>query len=84
MKPFEHRPPFSRTLEKPHRLKGNKWTLLRNRHMRSNPQCAHCGRPGEEVHHVVPRQVAPERTLDPHNLRTLCRECHHALHNGRI
>jgi len=81
MKPFEHRPPFSRELSRPNRLKGNKWTLLRNWWLRNHPQCAHCGRPGEEVHHIVPRQVAPERTHDPTNLKTLCRACHHALHN---
>jgi 5-methylcytosine-specific restriction endonuclease McrA len=66
---------------KPNRLKGQAWTNLRTQWIRSNPWCVRCGRPGEEVHHVVPRQVAPERTLDVTNLATLCRSCHHALHN---
>ena len=82
MRPFEHRPPFSRQMQKPGRLCGNRWTILRNRHMRCNPHCAQCGRPGEEVHHVVSRAVAPERTYDPSNLRTLCRACHHASHQS--
>ena len=47
----------------------------------ASPYCVRCGRPGEEVHHVVPRAVAPERTLDPSNLATMCRSCHHAMHD---
>ena len=85
MKPFEHKPAFSRALEaKPNRLKGNRWTIIRNWWMRNHPVCDACGMPGEEVHHIVPRQQAPERTHDVTNLRTLCRKCHHALHNDAL
>ena len=82
MKPFKHNPPFSRKVDlRPNRLTGNRWTIMRNQWMRNHPSCAKCGMPGEEVHHVVPRQQAPERTFDVTNLQTLCRRCHHALHN---
>ena len=36
--------------------------------------------PAEEVHHVVPIEVAPERALDPSNLMCLCRSCHRLTH----
>jgi 5-methylcytosine-specific restriction endonuclease McrA len=82
VKPFEHKPAFSRSMpSKPNRLKGNRWTILRNWWIRNHPFCAHCNMPGQEVHHIVPRQHAPERTYDVGNLKTLCRACHHALHN---
>ena len=81
-KAFEHAPPFSRQMaQKPNRLTGQRWTNMRNQWLRTHPQCVRCGRPGEEVHHVVPRVVAPERTFDVTNLATMCRSCHHALHN---
>lgn len=81
-KHFEHSPPFSRHMKaKPNRLKGQAWTNMRTQWIRNHPWCVRCGRQGEEVHHVVPRAIAPERTLDATNLATLCRSCHHALHN---
>jgi len=42
--------------------------------------CTVCGGIGLEVHHIVPREVAPERTFDPENLATMCRECHRKHH----
>jgi 5-methylcytosine-specific restriction endonuclease McrA len=81
MQPFKHDPPFSRQMHKGNRLKGQAWTNLRRRWLMHHPHCARCGVPGEEVHHIVPRAVAPMRTLDPSNLETLCKACHLATHH---
>lgn len=63
-----------------HALTGQKWTNLRRRWLMAYPHCARCGLAGEEVHHLVPRKVAPERVYDLTNLQTLCRECHREHH----
>lgn len=57
-----------------------KWRKLRAAWLMQHPACARCGLAGEEVHHIVPRFRAPERTLDPTNLQTLCRACHRSHH----
>ena len=62
------------------RLTGQRWTDLRNAYLRMNPACETCGRPGEEVHHVIPRQQRPDLVYDRNNLRTLCKSCHLAVH----
>jgi len=54
-------------------------------HLVREPYCVQClagGRAvaGSAVHHVETVEAAPGRKLDPTNLRTLCRECHSALH----
>lgn len=37
--------------------------------------------PGEEVHHIIPREVCDEdQVFDPENCVLLCRECHHDVH----
>lgn len=49
--------------------------------MRDGSRCRSCGRQVTGwafVDHVVSRRKAPERALDPGNLRTLCRRCHNA------
>ena len=79
--PFKHDPPFTKGMDpKPHRLKGNAWTMLRRRHIMHYPWCDACGAIGAEVHHIVPRSIDPARTLDPSNLRTLCKACHASMH----
>jgi len=83
VKRFEHRLPGKVFLVKGKRLCGQRWTNLRNKWLRWNPTCASCGLAGEEVHHVVPRSVAPERTFDLSNLETLCRACHIAKHGKK-
>jgi len=35
--------------------------------------------PAEDVHHVAPIRVAPERRLDLNNLMSVCRPCHSML-----
>jgi len=44
------------------------------------PSCNRCGRPGEEVHHIIPRCVRPDLMYDLDNLETLCRACHEEHH----
>jgi 5-methylcytosine-specific restriction endonuclease McrA len=60
--------------------RGGKWNRLRRRFLMLNPSCARCGLAGEEVHHIVPRERAPELLYATSNLMTLCRRCHRAEH----
>lgn len=53
------------------------WGSLRRAYIRRNPRCILCGTSRQlEVHHIVPRHVAPERALEWDNLATLCRRDH--------
>jgi hypothetical protein len=52
------------------------WQTLRRDHLRQNPDCVRCGKPGQEVDHIESVRSAPDRRLDPYNLRTLCKSCH--------
>lgn len=61
-------------------LTGDRWTRWRRRWLVQHPSCAMCGLAGEEVHHIVPRAEAPERTFDWSNFQTLCRKCHKDIH----
>jgi len=67
--------------QKPNRLKGQAWTNLRKRWLMAQPSCQRCGKPGDHVHHIVPRCIAPLRTMDVTNLMTLCVDCHRIVHN---
>ncbi|HLW94046.1 MAG TPA: HNH endonuclease signature motif containing protein [Solirubrobacteraceae bacterium] len=65
------------------------WQQLRAAHLRENPWCVFCAEAGEtkpavEVDHIVEVRLAPERRLDPTNLRSLCKP-HHSqrTHRGR-
>lgn len=60
--------------------------------MRDNYLCVKCGRPAEEVHHIV--HLTPDNiwdasiALNPDNCVSLCRDCHFKEHradqaNGR-
>lgn len=55
---------------------GADWRKLRAEHLRHHPWCCRCGERAEEVDHIVPRSIAPERRLDPSNLQSLCKSCH--------
>lgn len=53
------------------------------RHRRLHPECALTGLSprfflgrSNDVHHIVPVHVAPDRACDPDNLITLCRAAH--------
>lgn len=52
--------------------------------MRDGYQCQHCHKRGKrlEAHHLVFRQQGGKDTLS--NLLTLCDQCHHRLHEGKI
>jgi len=81
---FRHAPPFPKRFIPPtmqeRSISCRRWRTLRARHLRAHPMCSVCGGIGLEVHHIVPREVAPERTFDPENLATMCRECHRKHH----
>lgn len=60
------------------------WLKLRKAHLIANPLCANCLRQGKltpatHVHHVVSRDAAPERELDPTNLESACPPCHNSI-----
>ena len=57
-----------------------KWGRMRRIHLRSSPWCIDCGAVAEEVHHVVPRSIAPDLTYNWDNLASLCRACHQKRH----
>jgi len=59
------------------------WARLRLAHLREHPLCVLCEAQGRTtgatvVDHRVPIEVAPERRLDPANLRSLCVDHHNA------
>lgn len=68
-----------------------RWLCLRRAKLSAQPLCERCSAEGRvraatEVHHVVPVEdalsPADMRRLmfDPHNLRSLCHECHVRTH----
>lgn len=59
-----------------HGRRGRPWRTLRARVLREEPTCYLCRvRPSDEVDHVVPLSVAPERAHDRTNLRGVCAPC---------
>ena len=59
------------------------WQKVRNRFIKNNPICVVCLKDqritdADEIDHIVPIKVAPDRRLDTANLQALCRY-HHAL-----
>lgn len=46
--------------------------------------CVRCGKPAEEVHHIVhlsPKNIGDVNvTMNPDNLICLCRDCHFEIH----
>lgn len=55
-----------------------KWSKRRKAHLKKFPNCANCGKKGNQVHHIKPFHLYPELELDPENLLTLCSNprCH--------
>ena len=45
-------------------------------------KCACCGRPVDDIHHIVPRHKGGSD--GPDNRIGLCRECHHKMHTGEL
>lgn len=85
----EHRREYKRNQARDRRANGDPsmtvystpaWRKLRAAYLRDHPDCAHCGRPAEEVDHIIPRkQLVEQEFHDPdawHLLQPLCKPCH--------
>lgn len=44
--------------------------------------CMYCGRPAEELHHIIPRHMGGDNRLQ--NIVPLCKECHSKAHSRRV
>ena len=44
--------------------------------VRDDFRCLRCGRPGQDVAHILPKGRYPELKFTLQNLVTLCRKCH--------
>jgi len=54
-----------------------KWYKLQRAFVKEHPYCEMCGWDKKlNVHHIKPRHLFPELSLEWFNLITLCRECH--------
>lgn len=69
----------------------DRWKQISKRYRAEHPDCEDCGRPAEEVDHVIPRRLLIERGIhDPDHdrwLQSLCSDCHHsksATHDGAL
>lgn len=71
----------------------NLWTILRNSYLMEHPLCERCLLDGkivaaEEVHHIKPilegkdELEQKELMLNSNNLMSLCKDCHHKIHNA--
>lgn len=88
--PKQHRPRHYKNTKRQDYRKGSRqrgydsrWEKLRAAHIAEHPICEDCweqdgvvNAESIEVDHVVPIEVAPERRLDPENLRTRCKAHH--------
>ena len=59
------------------------WKNLRNYKLSMTPLCEECKRNGvftgaNEVDHIIPIVIDPEKRLDIDNLQSLCKSCHSA------
>jgi 5-methylcytosine-specific restriction protein A len=62
------------------------WRRVRESYLAEQPLCEDCLKAGRttgatEVHHKRTIAEAPHIRLDRNNLRALCTECHHNVHN---
>lgn len=80
--PFEERNRSARLIENGTHC-GWKWRKFRNQLLQRQPLCNRCTALGEEVHHIVPRHIAPERMYDVGNCEVLCKACHEKHHGRR-
>ena len=64
------------------------WSKARRLHIQAFPACYVCGytprRGTNDVHHIVPRHVAPDLIDAPWNLVTLCGKYKHHLWAGHL
>lgn len=60
-------------------------TKAKRIHRRAFPECRGCDlrptfwRRNNDVHHIEPVHIAPERATDPTNFVTFCRACHYHI-----
>jgi 5-methylcytosine-specific restriction endonuclease McrA len=47
------------------------------------PYCVLCGRPANDLCHLLPKSIWPEWYTEPLNLVIMCRECH-CVHDDRM
>mgnify|MGYP003136418375 CR=1 FL=1 len=52
-----------------------RWRRARALQLDNHPWCNDCGKPANEVHHVVALRAGGAR-LDPANMQSLCKPCH--------
>ena len=64
------------------RIKGE-WEEFVRKYWEKHPNEKYCHACGErrrvELHHIIPRHIAPDRIFDESNLIPLCRCCHFRL-----
>ena len=71
------------------------WKALRKAKKMSNPICEICWKDGkvsptEEIHHIKPILSGKDElqmmdiAYDYDNLISLCKECHHKIHNNKL
>ena len=62
------------------------WINTREYILRRDKYLCRCGRPAEEVHHIIhlsPENINdPSITMNPANLISLCKACHFEEHKG--
>ena len=82
---------IKRTNEYRKLINSQKWAKLRAKKLCTDPLCERCMlsgiiTPGAEIHHITPIDTgvtpAEKKRLayNPHNLQTLCHNCHVAIH----
>jgi hypothetical protein len=80
-------------LGRPDHLKGPynpRWTGNNRRSLkkivfkRDKNKCVKCGNKAEELDHIIPIKIAPERFADFTNLQSLCKSCHREKTNSEI
>lgn len=87
-----NRPKTGKSLEIAKIYNSMGWVKLRNAYFQAHPLCEKCLENGitkaaEEVHHIKPIGTGKDElemkslAYDPKNLKSLCRECHHEIHD---
>ena len=53
-----------------------RWRRARDAFMFANPWCESCGKPSEELHHIVAHRGDYDLFWEPGNWQALCKRCH--------
>ncbi len=70
---------------KPRPYQNAKWHSFRAEYLKSNPNCAKCGQPAVECHHVIPHRGDAYLFADFASVIGLCKSCHsRATHDELI